>query len=169
MPSKNTKKKLKQAAQNQRAPKTSKLEAEVLNAEDLALKSSDLENKESLNQNTTSEKVLNNSSTANVDNVENSSKVTNDTVVSKDEKNSTKSDNVKDSKKKKSKKEPGRMKKKTKEVFSELKKVTWPTFGQVMKKTGTVLVVVLCFAVVLLGIDTVLELAYNWFIGGLNA
>ena len=69
--------------------------------------------------------------------------------------------------KKKKEKKPSKVKQKTKEVFSELKKVNWPTFKQVAKKTGVVLVVVLFFALVLLGIHKLLEVIYTWFIGGL--
>ena len=55
--------------------------------------------------------------------------------------------------KKNAKKEKGKLKRKAKETLSEIKKVTWPTFGEVCKRTGVVLVVVLIFAVVLVGID----------------
>lgn len=68
---------------------------------------------------------------------------------------------------KKKEKKPSKIKKTTKEVFSELKKVTWPTAKQVAKKTGVVLVVVLFFAVVLLGIHKLLEVIYTWFLSGL--
>ncbi|MDD2226975.1 MAG: preprotein translocase subunit SecE [Clostridia bacterium] len=84
-------------------------------------------------------------------------------IVAKSEKDET----TKQTKAKKVKK-PSKVKKKTKEVFSELKKVIWPTFPKVVKKTGTVIVVVLAFAVVLLGIDTLLELAHSWFFSKLN-
>lgn len=47
-----------------------------------------------------------------------------------------------------------------KEVFSELKKVNWPTFKQACKQTGTVLVVVAVFMLVVFGIDSLL----NWII-----
>jgi preprotein translocase subunit SecE len=76
----------------------------------------------------------------------------------------TKGEKVKDKTVKKEKK-PSKLKTKTKEVFSELKKVIWPTFSQVAKKTATVIAFVLIFAVVLLGIDTVLDVAYSWFFG----
>ncbi|MBR4407008.1 MAG: preprotein translocase subunit SecE [Clostridia bacterium] len=69
---------------------------------------------------------------------------------------------------KKKEKKPSKIKTKTKEVASELKKVTWPTFPQVVKKTATVLVVVLVFAVVLLGIDKLLQVVYDAFIGNLK-
>ena len=42
-----------------------------------------------------------------------------------------------------------RMGRKIKEVFSELKKVTWPTFGKVMKATGTVILIVVLFLIVI--------------------
>ena len=48
----------------------------------------------------------------------------------------------------------------------ELKRVSWPTAGQVAKKTGIVIGVTLIFAVVLLGLDTVLRLFYNLLLGG---
>ena len=51
--------------------------------------------------------------------------------------------------------------KKTREMTSELKKVTWPTFSDVVKKTGVVLAVVLIFAVVIFGIDTLLGLLFD--------
>ena len=54
------------------------------------------------------------------------------------------------------------MGRKLKETFSELKRVTWPTFPKVLKSTGTVLVVVLVFLVVLTlinqGLQALLEL-----------
>lgn len=37
--------------------------------------------------------------------------------------------------------------------WSELKKVTWPNFKTVLKNTGIVLLVVLFFAVIILGSD----------------
>ena len=144
MPSKNTKKKLKQAQQNQR-PQKEKEEAVLV--QDVA-----------------------------TENVEEKSSVLTEQIVAQEEtkqenqqveekKENAKEDNKKDKKKKK--KGEGRFKRKTKEVFSELKKVTWPTFGQVVKKTATVLVVVIAFGLALLGIDTVLELAYDAFFGSL--
>ena len=51
--------------------------------------------------------------------------------------------------------------KKTKEMTSELKKVTWPSFKDVVKKTGVVLAVVVIFAVVLFGIDTLLGFLFD--------
>lgn len=51
---------------------------------------------------------------------------------------------------------------KLKETFSELKRVTWPTFTKVLKSTGTVLLVVVIFLVVLTlinqGLQALLEL-----------
>ncbi len=46
-----------------------------------------------------------------------------------------------------------RMGRKIKEVFSELKKVTWPTFGKVMKATGTVIVIVVLFLIVITAVN----------------
>ena len=43
-----------------------------------------------------------------------------------------------------------------KETVSELKKVSWPSFKQTCKQTGTVLVVVAVFMLVVLGIDSLL-------------
>lgn len=80
----------------------------------------------------------------------------------------TKEKEPKKAKAKQKKEKRGGLKAKTREVASELKKVTWPTFPQVVKKTATVLAVVVVFAVVLLGIDSLLEVIYNWFIGGLK-
>lgn len=54
--------------------------------------------------------------------------------------------------------------KKLKETNSELKKVTWPTFGKVVKQTGVVISIVLIFAVVLLGIDKLLEFLFGLLI-----
>jgi len=68
------------------------------------------------------------------------------------DKNGKNDKNDKKGKKKKEKKHL--VAKKTKETVSELKKVTWPTFPDVVKKTGVVLVVVIIFAVVLFGLDT---------------
>ena len=65
---------------------------------------------------------------------------------------------VKNSKKKSGK--PGffaRIGSKTKDIFSELKKVSWPSFSKVVKKTGTVIVVVLAFLVVITAFDAGLD------------
>lgn len=48
-----------------------------------------------------------------------------------------------------------------KEVFSELKKVSWPSFKKTCKQTGTVLVVVGVFMLVILGIDSLLTWIIN--------
>lgn len=50
-----------------------------------------------------------------------------------------------------------RMGRKLKETFSELKRVTWPTFPKIVKSTCVVLVVVLIFAVVVTGINQLLQ------------
>ena len=64
-----------------------------------------------------------------------------------------------DKKKKKDKpKKPNKVAKALKDTGSELKKVTWPKFGQVVKQTGIVLVVVIVFALVLLGLDKLCSL-----------
>ena len=54
--------------------------------------------------------------------------------------------------------------KRLKETNSELKKVTWPKFGKVVKQTGVVISIVLIFAVVLLGIDKLLEFLFGLLI-----
>ena len=41
--------------------------------------------------------------------------------------------------------------------WSELKKVSWPGFSKVVKKTGTVIVVVLAFLVVITAFDAGLD------------
>ena len=46
-----------------------------------------------------------------------------------------------------------RMGRKIKEVFSELKRVTWPTFGKVMKATGTVILIVVLFLIVITAVN----------------
>lgn len=51
--------------------------------------------------------------------------------------------------------------KKTKETVSELKKVTWPTFPEVVKRTGVVLVVVIIFAVILFGLDSLFGFLFS--------
>jgi len=55
--------------------------------------------------------------------------------------------------------------KRLKEAWSELKKTTKPTFGDVVKKTSIVIFVVLIFTVVLFGIDFLLGLPYQAFMG----
>ena len=52
-----------------------------------------------------------------------------------------------------------------KEVFSELKKVNWPTFKKTCKQTGTVLVVVAVFMLVVLGIDSLLSWLMSLIVG----
>ena len=54
-----------------------------------------------------------------------------------------------------------RMGKGIKEIISELKKVSWPTFAKVMAETGIVLAVVVFFLLVILGIDSLLNLAFG--------
>ncbi len=60
-------------------------------------------------------------------------------------------------KNKKKEKKPSKLVKSLKDTGNELKKVSWPTFKQVAKSTGIVLVVVLVFAVVLFGFDSLCE------------
>lgn len=77
--------------------------------------------------------------------------------ASKENESKSKKNDDRDKKKpKKEKKERKGLKRRTKETVSELKKVIWPKFPEVVKKTGVVLVVVLIFAVVLLGLDLLL-------------
>ena len=68
----------------------------------------------------------------------------------------------KTSKTKKSKKSDNKKPSKVKATFSELKKVTWPSFGSVVKKTAVVLSVTLIFLVVIIGIDQLLYLLFNF-------
>ena len=44
-------------------------------------------------------------------------------------------------------------------VKSELKKVVWPTKGQLVKSTTMVILLVVVFAVIILGFDMLLEFA----------
>lgn len=64
-----------------------------------------------------------------------------------------KAKDVDKNKKKEKNKKPNKVAKALKDTGSELKKVTWPKFSEVVKQTGIVLVVVIVFAVVLLGLD----------------
>ncbi len=50
-------------------------------------------------------------------------------------------------------------------VFSELKKVSWPSFKKTCKQTGTVLVVVGVFMIVILGIDVFLSWLMSLVVG----
>ena len=52
-------------------------------------------------------------------------------------------------------------------IFTELKKVSWPKFPTVVKQTLVVLGVTAAFLVVLIGVDALLGLAYEAFIGNL--
>ena len=52
-----------------------------------------------------------------------------------------------------------------KETFGELKKVTWPTFGKTMAQTGMVIGVVAIFALLVLGIDTLLAWLFKLISG----
>ncbi len=85
--------------------------------------------------------------------------------TSKEDKSKSKIDKNKkeDDKKKpkKDKKERKGLKRRTKETVSELKKVTWPKFPEVVKKTGVVIAVVLIFAVILFGLDSLFGFLFN--------
>ncbi len=86
-------------------------------------------------------------------------------IPTQDEKVSKKSDKKTDKKfkKKKEKKNKLNVKQKTKETMSELKKVTWPKFPEVVKRTGVVLAVVLIFAVILFGLDSLFGFVFGLF------
>ena len=147
MPSKNTKKKIKNSAKSTQHKKVDELEVTTA--------SQPIDGVENVQQN--------NGEPA----VENSAEVAPKVEVKEEVKQEQKTEKKSNSKKKTAK-QPSKLKTKTKEVFSELKKVTWPTFPQVVKKTATVLAVVAIFAVVLLGIDKLLQVVYDLFIGNLK-
>ncbi len=68
----------------------------------------------------------------------------------------------------KAKKKPGfftRAGRWIKSIFIELKKVTWPKMNTVVKQLFVVLGVTVAFLVLLIGIDTLLGLMFNWFTG----
>ena len=67
----------------------------------------------------------------------------------------------------KEKKKENRFGRWIKSIFAELKKVSWPKFPTVVKQTLVVLGVTAAFLVVLIGVDSLLGLAYNAFIGKL--
>ena len=52
-----------------------------------------------------------------------------------------------------------------KSIFIELKKVTWPKMNTVVKQLFVVLGVTVAFLVLLIGIDSLLGLVFNWFTG----
>lgn len=52
-----------------------------------------------------------------------------------------------------------------KEMGSELKKVSFPSFSTTVKQTGVVIAIVLLFAVVLLGVDSLLSFLYTKLLG----
>ncbi len=70
-----------------------------------------------------------------------------------------------DKKKKEKKPKERKISKKAREMSSELKKVTWPGFAEVCKKTGIVLVVVLVFALLLFGLDTLFGYLFGLLTG----
>lgn len=77
--------------------------------------------------------------------------------------------NNKNSKQKQKNAKPKRsLGKMAKETISELKKVSWPTFPKVVKQTGVVIAVVLAFAVVLLGFDTLFSFLYNLLVKAIS-
>ena len=70
-------------------------------------------------------------------------------------------DVAKNKAKKEKVKKPSKIKAALKSTGNELKKVSWPKFKDVVKQTGIVLVVVLVFALVLLGLDKLC----SWLVG----
>ena len=81
-------------------------------------------------------------------------------------KNKDNKDKKVDKKGKKEKvKEKGKLARKARETTSELKKVTWPTFKDVVKRTGVVLAVVVIFAVILFGIDSLFGFLFGLLTG----
>ena len=81
-------------------------------------------------------------------------------------KNKDNKDKKVDKKGKKEKvKEKGKLAIKARETTSELKKVTWPTFKDVVKRTGVVLAVVVIFAVILFGIDSLFGFLFGLLTG----
>ncbi len=92
----------------------------------------------------------------------------NTTLPAKDDKNAKveKTNLAKQDKKKKEKKpKEKKISKKAREMSSELKKVTWPGFAEVCKKTGIVLTVVLVFALLLFGLDTLFGYLFGLLTG----
>lgn len=164
MPSKKTKKKLKQASQSSGV--IAKNKQEVLDKQNVLQASQ--ESNEVLSGQGAEKDVLAQDGAESLEKT-NEKAVAKGSDLSEKDKQDVKKTIEKDEKSKvKKEKKPSKFKKKTKEIFSELKKVIWPTHSQVIKKTATVIAVVLIFSVVLLGIDTVLELAYNWFFSLFN-
>ncbi len=76
--------------------------------------------------------------------------------LTKQEKQKSKEEKIKAKKKAKAKTEKPK-RHRVKEIFSELKKVNWPTFKKTCKQTGTVLIVVVVFMLVVLGFDSLLS------------
>ena len=52
--------------------------------------------------------------------------------------------------------------------WSELKKVSWPNFKTVLKNTGIVLLVVLFFAVIIFGVDSLFAYLFVKLPGGVE-
>ena len=55
-----------------------------------------------------------------------------------------------------------------KSIFSELKKVTWPKMNNVVKQTLVVLGVTAAFLILLIVVDFILSLGFDWFTSALN-
>lgn len=85
---------------------------------------------------------------------------------SKEDKKQAKLEAEKKSKKSKNKAKNDKPKRnRAKETISELKKVSWPSFAKTCKQTGTVLVVVAIFMLVVLGIDSLLTWIISLIVG----
>ncbi|MBO5224274.1 MAG: preprotein translocase subunit SecE [Clostridia bacterium] len=52
-----------------------------------------------------------------------------------------------------------------KSIFIELKKVTWPKMNTVVKQLLVVLGVTVAFLILLIGVDSLLGLVFDWFTG----
>ena len=85
--------------------------------------------------------------------------------VEEKEKSKNKDKKVDKKGKKEKVKEKGKLARKARETTSELKKVTWPTFKDVVKRTGVVLAVVIIFAVILFGIDSLFGFLFGLLTG----
>ncbi len=60
-------------------------------------------------------------------------------------------------------KKPNRFLKWLKSIFVELKKVSWPKMNTVVKQTLVVLGVTTAFLILLIGVDSLLGLVFDWF------
>ncbi len=83
---------------------------------------------------------------------------------SKEDKKKAKEDQKLAKQKKANKKNDKPKRNRAKETFSELKKVSWPSFKKACTQTGTVLIVVAVFMLVVLGIDSLLFWIINMIV-----